>query len=214
MKKIFLFVLIIGISFIAVYTFLRPNKTESSNLSLLKDKYSKKKVASVQHTKFEILQNKFSTPQQVTEACISCHTERHTEVMKSNHWNWEREEFIEGRGIVYLGKKNALNNFCIGVEGNELSCAKCHIGFGMKETNFDYNEAKNIDCLVCHDNTETYAKAPEKGGAPDPTLDFNKIAQHVGIPKRSNCGVCHFFGGGGNNVKHGDLEKSMFEPTK
>jgi octaheme c-type cytochrome (tetrathionate reductase family) len=214
MKKIFLIVLIIGISFTAVYTFLRPNKTESSNLSLLKDKFSKKKVSSVQHTKFEILQKKFTSPQQVTEACISCHTERHTEVMKSNHWNWEREEYVEGRGIVYLGKKNALNNFCIGVEGNEQSCAKCHIGFGMKESEMNYNDAKNIDCLVCHDNTETYAKAPEKGGAPDPTLDINNIAQHVGIPKRSNCGVCHFFGGGGNNVKHGDLEKSMFEPTK
>jgi octaheme c-type cytochrome (tetrathionate reductase family) len=46
------------------------------------------------------------------------------------------------------------------------------------------------------------------------TIDFNKIAQNVGTPKRSNCGVCHFFGGGGNNVKHGDLEKSMFEPLK
>ncbi len=46
------------------------------------------------------------------------------------------------------------------------------------------------------------------------TLDLNKIAQSVGKPKRTNCGVCHFFGGGGNNVKHGDLEMAMFEPTK
>ena len=214
MKKIFLAVLIIGIGLVFIITLLRPNKTEQANLSLLKDKYSKKKVASVQHAKFEILQKKFTSPQQVTEACISCHTERHTEVMKSNHWNWEREEYIEGRGIVYLGKKNAINNFCIGVEGNEQSCAKCHIGFGMKETEMNYNDAKNIDCLVCHDNTETYAKAPEKGGAPDPKLDLNNIAQHVGEPNRSNCGVCHFYGGGGNNVKHGDLEKAMFEPTK
>lgn len=214
MKKIFLILLIIGLVIVGAISFLRPKKTDSSNLTQLKEKYTVKKIASVQHSKFEILQKKFSAPQQVTEACISCHTERHTEVMKSNHWNWEREEFIEGRGIVYLGKKNAINNFCIGVEGNEQSCAKCHIGFGMTENKFSFEEAKNIDCLVCHDNSETYAKAPEKGGAPEKNLDLNEIAQHVGIPKRSNCGVCHFFGGGGNNVKHGDLEKSMFEPSK
>lgn len=214
MKKIFLIVLVAGIVFAAVFAVLRPNKTEITNLSLLKDKYSKKKISSVQHTKFDILKKKFSSPRQVTEACISCHTERHKEVMKSNHWNWEREEYIEGRGIVYLGKKNALNNFCIGAEGNELSCAKCHIGFGIKEGNLETDNANNIDCLVCHDNTETYAKAPEKGGAPDPKLDLNNIAQNIGEPKRTNCGVCHFLGGGGNNVKHGDLETAMFEPTK
>jgi hypothetical protein len=67
---------------------------------------------------------------------------------------------------------------------------------------------------VCHDNTETYVKASEMGGAPEMSLDFTNIAQHVGKPKRSNCGVCHFLGGGGNNVKHGDLEIAMFEPTR
>ena len=44
------------------------------------------------------------------------------------------------------------------------------------------------------------------------TLDFNNIAQNVGKPKRTNCGVCHFYGGGGDNVKHGDLSSLMFEP--
>ena len=134
--------------------------------------------------------------------------------MKSNHWNWEREEYIEGKGIVSVGKKNAINNFCIGVEGNEQSCAKCHIGYGMTSESFSFNDPKNVDCLVCHDNTETYAKGNNLAGYPDPKLNLNNIAQHVGKPSRSNCGVCHFFGGGGNNVKHGDLEKSMFEPTK
>ncbi len=42
---------------------------------------------------------------------------------------------------------------------------------------------------------------------------MNYVAQNVGIPTRANCGVCHFWGGGGNNVKHGDLEISMLEPT-
>jgi len=118
MKKIFLIVLILGIGIAAAFTLLRSDKNESPGLSLLKDKFSVKNVPSVQHKKFDILKKKFDNPGQVTEACISCHTERHLEVMNSNHWNWEREEYIEGRGIVYLGKKNAINNFCIGVEGS------------------------------------------------------------------------------------------------
>ncbi len=214
MKKILLIIFILGVVIVAAVSLLKSGKTGESNLSVLKDQYSKKKISSVRHDKFDVLKKSFSDPRQVTKTCISCHNERHKEVMNSNHWNWEREEYVEGRGIVYLGKKNAVNNFCIGVEGNEQSCAKCHIGFGLYQGDMNYDNAENIDCLICHDNTETYAKASEQGGAPDPNIDLSKIAQNVGLPKRTNCGVCHFFGGGGNNVKHGDLEKSMFEPDK
>ena len=214
MKKIILILSLVGLFIIIAIGNLRTNEYEPTNVMKLKEKYSKKHVPSVDHTRFEILQQKFSSPQQVTEACISCHNQTQMEVMHSNHWNWSRVEYVQGRGIVYLGKKNALNNFCIGTKGNEESCAKCHIGYGTSKNGIDFTDAQNIDCLVCHDNTETYAKAPEKGGAPEPSLNLNDIAEHVGLPLRSNCGVCHFFGGGGNNVKHGDLEQSMFEPTR
>jgi octaheme c-type cytochrome (tetrathionate reductase family) len=45
-------------------------------------------------------------------------------------------------------------------------------------------------------------------------VDLAFIAQHVGKPQRTNCGTCHFFGGGGNNVKHGDLEQTLFDPSR
>ena len=138
----------------------------------LKERYGKKPVPSVNHATFPSLQKTFTSPQQVTAACIACHNQRHTEIMHSNHWNWEREEYIAGRGVVYLGKKNAINNFCIGTRGNEQSCAKCHIGYGMDAQGKVFTDSTNIDCLVCHDNTDTYAKAPEQGGAPVPTLDL------------------------------------------
>ncbi|ROL61374.1 tetrathionate reductase family octaheme c-type cytochrome [Bacteroidetes/Chlorobi group bacterium ChocPot_Mid] len=214
MKKIVVVLALVGLIIIIAFGVLSQNEYEPTTLMKLKEKYSKKITSSVDHSKFAILQQKFTTPQQITLACISCHNQRHKEIMKSNHWNWEREEYIQGRGIVYIGKKNAINNFCIGTKGNEESCAKCHIGFGMDAKGKIYTDSSNIDCLVCHDNTETYVKAQEKGGAPVATLDFNKIAENVGKPKRTNCGVCHFYGGGGNNVKHGDLEMSMFEPTR
>jgi octaheme c-type cytochrome (tetrathionate reductase family) len=215
MKKILLFLALFGLIIAAIVASLAPKDTSPSELELLKKKFEKKSKPKVDHTKFEVLQKPFPTPQAVTAACISCHNERAREVMASNHWNWEEPTYIEGRGIVYLGKKNAVNNFCLGAEGNELACAKCHVGLGMTSAKtFNYADSLNIDCLICHDNTETYAKAQEKGGEPDPNLDFANIAQHVGKPKRSNCGVCHFFGGGGNNVKHGDLEKAQFDPTR
>ncbi|NHZ84660.1 MAG: tetrathionate reductase family octaheme c-type cytochrome [Planctomycetia bacterium] len=214
MKKIILILILSSLLVVIAISILVQKDYEPTSLMKLKEKYSQKNESPVDHSKYDLLQQKFTTPQQVTEACETCHNKTAQQVMKGNHWNWEREEYIQGRGIVYLGKKNALNNFCIGTHGNEESCAKCHIGYGMDSSGKIYTDKHNIDCLVCHDNTETYAKAPEKAGAPVMTLDFTKIAQSVGTPKRSNCGVCHFFGGGGNNVKHGDLEMSMFEPTK
>jgi octaheme c-type cytochrome (tetrathionate reductase family) len=214
MKKILIALSITAIVVLITVIMLLPRNTQEPALEVLTKKYAKQDSSSVDHTKFAVLHQKFSTPQEVTEACISCHNGRDKEVMRSSHWNWEREEYIKGRGIVYIGKRNAINNFCIGVEGNEPSCAKCHIGFGMTDKMFSFTDAKNIDCLVCHDNTETYAKADEKSGYPDPQVDLNNVAEHVGKPKRTNCGVCHFYGGGGNNVKHGDLEESMFAPAK
>ena len=84
----------------------------------------------------------------------------------------------------------------------------------MTSSMFSFTDSSYIDCLICHDKTESYIKAPDERGKPDASVNLNFISQHVGKPRRSNCGVCHFFGGGGNNVKHGDLEESMFQPAK
>lgn len=214
MKKIILILAFISLLIVIAVGTLSQKDFEPTTLMKLKEKYTQKHKPDVDHSKFAILQQTFNSPQQVTKACESCHNMTAHQVMNSNHWNWEREEYVQGRGIIYLGKGNAINNFCIGTQGNEESCAKCHIGFGMDYKRTVFTDSTNIDCLVCHDNSETYVKANEKGGAPVMTLDFNKIAQSVGKPKRTNCGVCHFYGGGGNNVKHGDLEMSQFEPTK
>ncbi|MGE5435773.1 MAG: cytochrome c3 family protein, partial [Syntrophothermus sp.] len=213
MRKIILSLAVLGLVTAAVIGYFIKNDHEPDALTLLKEKYSQKDSLSVDHSQFAVLKQKFTSPQQVTEACISCHNKRHTEIMQSNHWNWEREEYVPGRGIVYLGKKNAINNYCIGATGNEASCAKCHIGFENKDK-LTLTNAANVDCLVCHDNTETYVKANEEGGAPAASLDLNKIAQSVNKPNRANCGVCHFYGGGGNNVKHGDLDMVMFSTTR
>ena len=214
MKKILATLLLFTVATLLIVNSLTKHAPGPEPIAELKARYSKQPKASVEHSKFSILQKKFIRPQQVTEACISCHTERDKEVMRSSHWNWEREEYIEGRGIRYVGKKNILNNFCIGIAGSEQSCDKCHIGYGWSDSSFDFSNPDNVDCLACHDNTNTYIKASGGAGMPDSSVNLSFVAQHVGKPLRTNCGTCHFFGGGGNNVKHGDLDMALFDTNR
>lgn len=183
-----------------------------TELDRLKSTYSQQHVPSVDHAKLPELQQDFQSPQEVTQACLKCHTERGHEVLASSHWNWDREEFVEGHGIRKIGKKNVLNNFCVGVSSNLEACDKCHAGFGYVDHDFDFHDQNNIDCLACHDNSGTYAKAGS--GMPHESVDLKLVAQHVGRTSRATCGTCHFFGGGGNNVKHGDLEQALFDPPR
>ncbi len=173
-------------------------------------------IPKVDHSKFEILKQDFETPQQVTEACLTCHNKTDQELMATSHWKWTRTYITDDGDTIQLGKKNIINNFCIGISSNEPLCTSCHVGYGWKDNNFDFNISKNIDCIVCHDQTGTYKKLPGKSGLPatKETVfngktfhkpDYNRIAQNVGTPGRQNCGSCHFVGGGGNNVKHGDI---------
>ncbi|MFO8000196.1 MAG: tetrathionate reductase family octaheme c-type cytochrome, partial [Marinilabilia sp.] len=137
------------------------------------------------------------------------------EVIASSHWNWERISYVEDRGIASMGKSNVLNNYCIGASSNEQSCAACHIGFGMSNNErFDFENARNVDCMVCHDNSEEYTKGASMAGYPDRSVNLSKVAQSVGRPERINCGACHFYSGGGNNVKHGDLEEALLATTR
>lgn len=187
------------------------------NLALeeLRVKYAKERQVVVDHKEFGILQQDFKTPMEVTQACLTCHTERHNEVMTSSHWNWDRISYIDGRGITSLGKKNVLNNYCISVGGNEQLCSSCHVGFGLDDVaNFDFNNAENVDCLACHAQSDDYFKAAGQAGLPGPDVDLTAAATSVHVPQIENCGTCHFYSGGGNNVKHGDLEEALYNATR
>ena len=187
----------------------RSHKIQDTDKQLIN---LKKETSPVYHSKFDELKKPFATAKDVTAACLRCHTERGKEIMETSHWNWEKEDLKNGNLSVYIGKKTALNNFCIGTQSNEQTCTRCHIGYGWSDKSFNFKDPNGIDCLVCHDNTNTYKKGKGLAGYPesgDKGPDLNYIAQNVGQPKRQNCGVCHFWGGGGNNVKHGDMEKAL-----
>jgi len=214
MKRIFFGLVFLGVVLGMIMLALHGKSTESTPLAKLNEQYGRKTKASVDHSMFQQLKKRFTKPQEVTAACISCHNGRHTEVLQSTHWNWERTEYIAGKGIRAIGKRNVLNNYCIGISGNQQSCNRCHIGYGYSDASFNFSDSLNVDCLACHDNSATYVKAIDGAGMPDKSVDLNYVAQHVGKPDRTNCGTCHFFGGGGNNVKHGDLEQALFDPTR
>lgn len=157
----------------------------------------------------------FGSPQEVTQTCLQCHETAAQEVMKTNHWLWLNEEFTNESGeTTRRGKINFINNFCIAVPSNYARCTSCHVGYGWKDSSFDFSVEENVDCLICHDQTGTYKKTPTAAGMPAPEVDILYVAQNVGAPGRNNCGVCHFDGGGGTGVKHGDMDDSLYEPTR
>ncbi len=161
----------------------------------------------------DLLTGPYESGSDVTVACLECHEDAAHEVNQTVHWTWEGDPVtLEGRDEpVTIGKKNQINNFCIGIQGNWTGCTRCHAGYGWEDASFDFTEEKNVDCLVCHDQTGTYVKG--NSGLPDKDVDLVAAAQSVGRPTRANCGGCHFNGGGGNGVKHGDLDGSLYYPT-
>ncbi|HEX8978666.1 MAG TPA: tetrathionate reductase family octaheme c-type cytochrome [Parasulfuritortus sp.] len=187
------------------------------------------------HSKFKQLQGPFTSPEQVTQACLSCHTQAGKQVMSTLHWTWKAWN-PDTKQMV--GKSQVYNTFCVSPVSNEQFCTVCHVGYGSTDPDkfipFDQRSEDQVDCLVCHDQTRTYHKIPFIGGNPamekiavrpgcnevygtdKPFVmpeDLANIAQHVKAPTRYTCGSCHFYGGGGDGVKHGDLDSSLIAPS-
>jgi octaheme c-type cytochrome (tetrathionate reductase family) len=175
------------------------------------------------HAKFKELQQTFKSGQEVTRACLACHTEAAKQVMKTKHWTWEA---LNPNTNQKLGKKRMVNNFCIGIASNQPYCTSCHIGYGWKDNSFDFTAEENVDCLACHDTSGTYRKPsglaghpvyeemefPPGSGVVLRPVDLQKVAQKVGKTSRYNCVACHSYGGGGDGVKHGDMDSSLQVP--
>jgi octaheme c-type cytochrome (tetrathionate reductase family) len=177
------------------------------------------------HSKFKVLQKVFKTGPEVTEVCLSCHTEAAKQVQHTKHWTWRSTDAKTGRTV---GKRAIINNYCTTTISNEKDCMACHAGYGWKDGDFDFSKQENVDCLICHDATGTYRKLPGDAGHPVyerrefppksgkfvEAVDLAKVAQSVALPSRSNCGSCHFYGAGGDGTKHGDLDSSLVKPGK
>lgn len=179
-------------------------------------------ASTADHSRFDELKQPFASGPEVTKACLKCHTEAGKQVQHSIHWTWSAENPKTGQMV---GKLNAINSFCGSPLSNEPRCTSCHVGYGWEDASFDHTDETRVDCLVCHDTTGDYWKLEDGAGHPiyEPTTikgedvqppDLSKIAQNVGKTSRENCGACHFHGGGGDGVKHGDLDSSLLSASK
>ncbi|MEH0019155.1 MAG: tetrathionate reductase family octaheme c-type cytochrome [Desulfobacter sp.] len=178
-----------------------------------------KRWTTADHSKVDALNRDFTSGSQITEACLSCHTDASMQFEKTIHWTWRVDS--EKPGIMNGKAGHAVNNFCI--SGNAMedkSCLACHVGWNGVED--------GVNCLNCHGG-ETYNYQEAFGdiqafmGDDDPeTLEIIKELQgeikaavkNITMPQRGHCGECHFKGGGGDGVKHGDLDTSLIKPNK
>ncbi len=184
------------------------------------------------------LHGPFASGYAVTAACVTCHAPQAAEVMASQHWTWSgpAPDLVAADGVTpvtaNVGKTNLINNFCVGTVSNDKRCDQCHAGYGgdpdatrAQKSARKYTSAaavtgdssiplvNRVDCLVCHSNpTAAYAKDPKNFGNPVATLNLAVAAQDIIKPTRTNCGVCHFYAGGADNVKL--MGSSLKNPTE
>lgn len=225
LRKPMLAILVLPLVILAIALFTARDVSATSTAEGTKPPVTRTEAdkPTADHTKFDVLKQTFATGPDVTKACLSCHTEAADQLHKTTHWTWEYTDPATGK---LEGKKNVINNFCVSLSTNEARCTSCHIGYGWKDNTFNFAAKENVDCLVCHDTTATYKKLPNGAGHPAykdtefpvgsgtiwKPLDLSKIAQNVGKTSRTTCGTCHFSGGGGDSVKHGDLDPSLRQP--
>ncbi len=191
-----------------------PNEPNDSNSPVEKSLHEKI---------FTELLDGFSGPSD----CLLCHGGAANELLQTGHWRWagQTENIVGLEGETH-GKRDLINNFCLAVPSNEGRCSQCHPSFGWKNDEFDFESTDSVDCLICHDTTNTYRKHPNaNGGGGPPSMmvegvdtvvtaeELQNVAYNVGQPNRKNCGFCHFYAGGGDNVKHPDLSSDMGAPT-
>lgn len=114
----------------------------------------------------QLVKGPFKTGTDVTKVCIACHDKQATDFMKTPHWTWKGPpRLVKGmeKSQESLGKINLINNFAISVQGgtdfaNIEACTKCHAGYGMTGSKFDFSDKTRIDCLVCHAKDGGYKK--------------------------------------------------------
>jgi len=179
----------------------------------------KKLWITTDHSRLAALKKKFQSGPEITNACLSCHSEADAQFHKTIHWSWLAGHDRNGALIGKAG--HSLNNFCI--SSNKMTdkgCLSCHPGWGKS--------TKSVNCLACHGQQEinweesfedynAFSKSDdpeEREIAEEISGDIQAAVVAISRPTRKNCGACHFRGGGGDGVKHGDLDSSLTKPNK
>ncbi len=131
------------------------------------------------HSHHEVLKQNFTTGEEITKACISCHSSVTKQFHKTIHWTWLAEG--EEKGKTYGKAGDSVNTFCL--SGNKMEdkgCLSCHPGWNKKGVDGE------INCLQCHSNSdfnfiEAFGDIKSFEGDDDPeTRDKAKILKATG----------------------------------
>lgn len=185
------------------------------SLKIVQSSASEKVVKETKVNHAAFISGPLATGPDVTAQCLKCHEKEAQDILASEHWKWQgpTPDILGQESRTDLGKANGINNFCTAVPPNMPACTKCHIGYGWDgKAPFDFTDKSKIDCLVCHTNDRDYKK--DNAGLVAKGVDLVQAAQNVGRPTRANCGTCHFYAGGGDGVKHGDLDSTLINPSR
>jgi len=151
--------------------------------------------------------------------CRSCHAQQSTDMFNSVHYQWRGPAATttgpatQGKFSPTVDNSTAMNAYCVNILGNwntYSGCSGCHVGLGVVPTATSSSaQLDNIDCLICH-NKDYKRTRPITGGLYTPntaamTITMDQAVQNVTKPTRANCLQCHAKGGGGDNVKRGDM---------
>lgn len=170
-----------------------------------------------------------------TGTCLQCHEEQAREVFGSQHYQWQGSgEALANDPGRALGKMNMINDFCtnpvaswIGqiknADGQVVAsgCSSCHAGHGLRPSSTESPEQlNNIDCLICHASGYRRAVYQDEQGEWElrsilwnNTEGLDSVAKRISTPTRAMCLRCHNASGGGANIKRGDMEYTLANPS-
>lgn len=188
------------------------------------------------HSQFEQLQQSFADVEDINAACVSCHNQAESQLHDTVHWQWTYP--LEGEaeeGEKQLGKLSVINGYHPNVATNAGACGSCHIGYGLSSRVSDVIQEAAVDCLMCHDTSGEYfynkfhqdgaecTMCHDDAGQANKRrvdkegerfqLELTEIAQSVGATSVESCGSCHFYDGGADGAKHGDLDSALISAT-
>jgi hypothetical protein len=138
--------------------------------------------------------------------CLSCHAKQAVEMLQTTHYQWlgDAPDMTNGVGKRQGKLTNAVNSYCINIEGDWPVCGSCHVGRGQRPDQAGKNP-ENIDCLMCHSDAYASQRTRLPDGSMGVTQPDDNLVQNVHRPTRANCLACHAKAGGGDGVKRGDL---------
>lgn len=209
----------IGLVCFSMSLFLFANEHESKTKELKEIHKEVQRVVTADHSKFEQLKKPFKSGKEVTQACVGCHNKASDQFKKTVHWTWQSpDDHRLGKG------QNSMNNYCISTnQMKDHACIECH-------TSWDYVGTEGtVNCLKCHagilmkwDEAFSDIEGLEVDPEDEESMEFAKEIRDeltasitsIGPTRKENCGNCHFKGGGGEAVKHGDLDSSLLNATR